>query len=274
MPSSDRPEVVKRVGGRLIAIVLGLVLIVAGGLKGHQWMVDPFVPGDIPAVPALRAAVVCAELTLGLWLLSGAYPQTARRAAVACFAVFLTVATRDALENRASCGCFGSLTVPPWATVVFDMAALAGLSAFAPPPRRIRFRSVALVALAALTVNSVITLALLGAADRPHLTPTPAVLELGTLSPGDVTRAELLVSNDGSLPVTVAEIRTSCPCLEVRLDEYTIQPGQTVRGQLVFDTTAEPDFAGGLSVSVTGTDSSGRTILSLTAEAIIRPSGR
>jgi uncharacterized membrane protein YphA (DoxX/SURF4 family) len=274
MESLNRQVASRWVGSRVVAIVLGLVLLTAGVLKARQWSDDPYAPGDLPAVPALRAAVANAEVALGLWLLSGIYPRAARVIAVGCFAVFLAVATRDSLENKASCGCFGSLAVPPWLTAIFDFVALACLVGFAAPQRATSRRLTSLAIAVFLAASVLVTWAIVGATHHPRLTPAPAVVDLGVIHPGAVSRSGFALSNTGTTAVEVTSVVTSCPCVEVRLPTGAIPPEQTVAGEVVLDTNIKPGFIGGLSVSVTGVDPAGRIVFTLTVEAVVREPGR
>jgi hypothetical protein len=87
--------------------VLGVLLIAAGILKGHQLLTEPVVNRDLWAYRPLLIFQVEFELTLGVWLLSAVFSRLAWLMALACFAVFSSVTCYKALAGMASCGCFG-----------------------------------------------------------------------------------------------------------------------------------------------------------------------
>jgi hypothetical protein len=84
------------------------------------------------------------ELALGLWLLSGLFPKVAWLASLACFSFFSSITLYKGLTGAASCGCFGSVHVNPWITLLaIDLPAVVALSVFRPRsvwPRRILLR--------------------------------------------------------------------------------------------------------------------------------------
>ena len=114
--------------------VLSATLLAAAVLEWHGLAADG-PAGDAPFAPRwLLLGTVEVEWAMGLWLLTGLYPEQTRRAATACFAAFACVALAKAIGGETSCGCFGRLAISPWYTLAFDVAALAALRAFRPPP--------------------------------------------------------------------------------------------------------------------------------------------
>ena len=112
---------------------LGVLLIAAGILKGHQLLTEPVAGVDIWSYrPFLILQVEC-ELALGVWLLSPVFRRLAWLAALVCFAVFSGVTCYKALTGMTSCGCFGKVHVDPWVTLmVIDLPAVLALIAFRP----------------------------------------------------------------------------------------------------------------------------------------------
>jgi hypothetical protein len=80
---------------------------------------------DIKAIFAL--AIILLEVVLAAWLASGIRANAARVAAILAFVGFCAVSGFKALAGESSCGCFGSLRVPPAAMLGIDLLALGAL---------------------------------------------------------------------------------------------------------------------------------------------------
>ena len=116
----------------VVRVTLGLLLILAAILKGHQLATEP-VPGtDIFESRWLLIAAVELELVFGFWLLAGHRPRATWWAALTCFGVFAIVSAFKTITGAESCGCFGRVVVSPWYTLALDVGAIAAL-AFARP---------------------------------------------------------------------------------------------------------------------------------------------
>jgi hypothetical protein len=111
----------------VVRIVLGLILLTAAALKGHQLATEPVAEASLFTSRWFLICVVEFELFFGLWLLSGIYPRRTWQAALVCFSAFACVSLYKALSGEASCGCFGRVPVNPWYTVVLDVTAVAAL---------------------------------------------------------------------------------------------------------------------------------------------------
>ena len=128
----------ERIGG-IILRILGLILLIATTLKGHQLLVEPVANNSLwTSRPILILQVEC-ELALGIWLVSGLFPKAAWLVALGCFGLFSLITFLKGLTAAASCGCFGSVHVNPWVTLLaIDLPAVVSLgmfparSAFAP----------------------------------------------------------------------------------------------------------------------------------------------
>lgn len=100
---------------------LGLLLLVAAALKGHQLATEP-VPGvDILSYRWSLMFQVEFEIVFGLWLLSGLTPRLTWAAALGCFAFFSGVTLYKGLTGETTCGCFGTVDVNPWYTLILDV---------------------------------------------------------------------------------------------------------------------------------------------------------
>jgi Protein of unknown function (DUF1573) len=90
------------------------------------------------------------------------------------------------------------------------------------------------------------------------LRATPGLISLGTLGPGQTASGSFELQNRGTLPVEVARVETSCPCLEVGPAAMEIAPGGSAALTTRFNPAAEPDFRGRLAIEVAGRDRSGQ----------------
>lgn len=104
----------------IISYVAGILLLVAGVLKAQEAYQDIGVAGWQPALAA-------GELLFGAWLLVGLFPRWSRLLALLVFGVFLHVALSMAFEGKASCSCFGKVTMRPWQASAIDAAMIVAL---------------------------------------------------------------------------------------------------------------------------------------------------
>ena len=88
-------------------MVLGLLLLVAAGLKAHQLATEPVPETSLLTSRWFLIIWVETEIVLGLWFLTGLARRAAWGAALACFSVFSLVTLYKALSGDVSCGCFG-----------------------------------------------------------------------------------------------------------------------------------------------------------------------
>ena len=123
---------VRIAGYDVVRIVLGLVLLTAAALKGHQLATEPVAGTGLLTSRWFLIGVVEFELFFGLWLLSGLYPSQTWQLALLCFTGFACISLYKGLSGEACCGCFGRVPVNPWYTLVLDLAAVAALLGFRP----------------------------------------------------------------------------------------------------------------------------------------------
>src|SRR6266404_4121407 len=109
---------------------LGLLLLAAAGLKAHELLNDPLFEDSFFSSPRLQIVTIEAEIVLGLWLLSCWFVRAAWATAVIFFAVLASASLYLALDGQPSCGCFGQVTVSPWATFAFDAIIVTALLAW------------------------------------------------------------------------------------------------------------------------------------------------
>lgn len=88
-------------------------------------------------------------------------PRLARAAAVLLLGFFAVILVWETVSGAASCGCFGSVTVPPWVTLVIDGSLLLGVLFLAPrgrefaPPTPLRTAAALLWTLAVFALSFV-----------------------------------------------------------------------------------------------------------------------
>lgn len=153
MPTSQ----VRSTASRTVLTFLGLVLLVAAGLKAHQLATEPTAERELFSHRGFLILWVEVEIVLGLWFLSRLARRASWLAAVLCFLAFGVFTLHRALAGETSCGCFGRIEINPWHTFVFDLAALVALSLFRPDlgrsvptsHARLRFAATAALTLAA-----------------------------------------------------------------------------------------------------------------------------
>ena len=121
----------------VVRTVLGLLLLVAGGLKVHQLATEPVAAGaGVFAARGWLIVMAEAEIVFGLWMLGGLLPRLTWAAALGCFSLFCGVALYKGLGGVASCGCFGKLSINPWYTLALDVAAVGALVLCRPDLRK------------------------------------------------------------------------------------------------------------------------------------------
>lgn len=121
-----------RISG-VVLRVLGAILLVAAALKGYQLLSEPVANTNIWTYRPFLILQVELELAMGIWLLCGLFKKAAWLVALACFSLFSLVTLYKGLTGAASCGCFGSVHVNPWITLlVIDLPAVIGLALWRP----------------------------------------------------------------------------------------------------------------------------------------------
>jgi len=119
-------------GYDVVRILLGLVLLTAAGLKGHQLATEPILATGVLHSRWFLVGLVEFELCFALWLLAGTTPRLAWRAAVLCFGAFACMSAYMGISGEGSCGCFGRVAVNPWHTFTLDVT-LVGVLLLYPP---------------------------------------------------------------------------------------------------------------------------------------------
>jgi hypothetical protein len=123
----------KSAANNILLRLLGILLLVSAGLKGHELLTVPAAGADLRSNRRFLIFQVELELALGIWLLSGVFKRAAWLAALGCFGVFCAVTLYKGLAGFGSCGCFGRVHVSPWVTLfAVDVPAVVLLGVFRP----------------------------------------------------------------------------------------------------------------------------------------------
>lgn len=270
MPSaySAVDSVQSRVASCVYAAV-GALLLVAGTLKAVYLARDQSVEDLLFTNRELAAAGVGAELALGLWLLTGLFPTASRASAVVAFTIFFAASLGRGLAGESSCGCFGGLTVPPWATGMMDLTVVGLMLAFRPPvpPTPVRRHQVSIAGAGLLIIT--VPIIWLIAQDRSldQVTVTPIRVELGSVPCGGMAETTVTVANRSSHNIKIVDFRVSCLCATVSADPRSIEPGEQMPITILLDMARQPDFTGRRSVTVTGMSAAGQPVFRLTVSA-------
>jgi hypothetical protein len=119
-------------GFNSVRIALGLVLLIAAGLKGHEFATEPAVRVGLFESRWFLIGLIELEFSFGVWLLLGFYARVTWRLAMICFSTFAILSLVKALWGYQSCGCFGKVAVNPWLTIGVDCAAVSALFRWRP----------------------------------------------------------------------------------------------------------------------------------------------
>jgi hypothetical protein len=122
-----------KLANSILLKALGILLLTAAVLKGWQLLTEPVANSDIWSYRPFLILAVEFELALAVWLLSGLFRKAAWLASLSCFSLFSMITFYKAVTGAASCGCFGSVHVNPWITLLaIDLPAVIALSIFRP----------------------------------------------------------------------------------------------------------------------------------------------
>jgi len=118
---------------KLVLNLLGLLLLTATVMKGWQLLTEPVANKDIFSNRVFLIFTVEFELALGIWLISGLFKKAAWLSALLCFGLFSAITFYKAITGADSCGCFGSVKINPWITLLtIDLPAVIALAIFHP----------------------------------------------------------------------------------------------------------------------------------------------
>ena len=117
--TAPRPELIKRPLLQWILFLAGVVLVIAGALKGYDLL-----RGAVTKNYFFHTTEVLSELVAGVWFISSVAGYYAVRAGALLFTLFLGVSLHDAWQGQVNCGCFGPVPMNPWITAGMDAVIL------------------------------------------------------------------------------------------------------------------------------------------------------
>lgn len=115
----------RRQGFTIVRVVLGLVLLLAAGMKGYGLVTGSVVETSFFSSRWNQIAIIEGEIFLALWLLTGFFPTILWITTFSCFILFTIYSLYQAVTEAESCGCLGALIqINPWYTFLFDAIVL------------------------------------------------------------------------------------------------------------------------------------------------------
>jgi hypothetical protein len=121
---------------------MAVVLLLAAGLETYQLVIEPTFDKNLFSAWWFNVFVVEFEIFFVFWLIFGLLPKLTWVADVSLFSIFAMVSCYKAISGETSCGCFGSVTVNPWLTMVFDLGMIGLLWKFQPVCATLNFQSI------------------------------------------------------------------------------------------------------------------------------------
>ena len=103
---------------RIVMTVAGAFLIVAAALKTSQLLTEPILSKGFWESWAFFVFQIPLEFGLGIWLVCGLFRKAAWLLGTIAFCGFIFVTGYKAFGGAASCGCFGTVHVNPWITLL------------------------------------------------------------------------------------------------------------------------------------------------------------
>lgn len=210
----------RRLSYSVVSRFLAALLLTAAVLKLNGLAVDPVGRMGLFTMPAFQIAVVEFELFLAAWLLWGKRPLDSWATALGVFAIFTAVSAYEGWIGRASCGCFGQLSVSPWYAFGIDLTVLVALILGRPDLTAVSHQPWLLLmsilpALYGLGGAIVILASLAGLANWVYGSPDaalahlrgerislyPRTVDVGTGAPGEVREAAFEVVNRTDHPI-------------------------------------------------------------------------
>ncbi len=97
-------------------------------------------------------------------------------------------------------------------------------------------------------------------ANSPSSLPLRATVNLGVVVQRQSAELNSWITNKGKSSVRVYKSESSCECLEARLSQMRIAPGERALVHVRYDGAREPEFVGSLQIEVRLVDDTGSTV--------------
>lgn len=254
-PTTTRPT--GRRGFLVVRLVLGTLLLVAAGLKADGVALGPFGGGSFLESARLQVATIEVEVLLGLWLLTGWAARLSWAAALAFFVVLAGASLTLALAGKASCSCFGRLTVNPWLTFGLDVGAVVALSLCRPKRWSGRFgtgdfspvlKVLSVAGLLLALVGGGMLLVFGGPAEAlawfrgEAVTVSPAVADVGKGSRNEGRSFQLRLTNRTDRPIRVVGGTNGCACVATKDLPLALGPKETASIEVTVRFGGSPGY--------------------------------
>ncbi len=199
-------------GYDVVRIGLGVLLLTAAALKGHQLATEPVAETGLLTSRWFLIGVVEFELFFGLWLLAGLYPKWTWRATLLCFGGFACVAWPSRPE-------IGVIRAFSFTSLLVWFCMAVGCSEQHPAADG-----------AAKTGTSCRIESLDGR--------SPVVLEhdFGLVRPRKTLAHLFRIQNDSSERLVLESIRKTCTCTVAQASSKTIEPGEEESFEVLYKT--------------------------------------
>jgi hypothetical protein len=232
---------------RLVAGLAAMLLLAGASFKAWSLYFGITVAEALFSSPTPQVALIQFELILALWLLSGWRARAARGFAALTFTVFAATSLYLALQGRASCGCFGTLSINPWLMFAVDVVMAALLLAMnARNPMKAQsagdglgftlagasgFQSgvAGVLIIGAIYYGLVLAghdpVALLARLRGDLVTVTPPEVDIGSGQARESVTALVTLRNVGDQPVKIIGGSSDCSCITTADLPVSIAPG-------------------------------------------------
>lgn len=229
--------------GHPAAILAALVLLVAAGLKirGGSSVTES---ADL-FPPAVRFVALQGEIVVALWLLTGWARLTAWLAAVLLFCGLTLASAALGFVGQSDCGCFGRVSVSPWAAFALDAVCLVLLLGTRPRGLDTQWRPAVaavgglggLALVAVLAVGSPPGQGALARLRGEIITIANPVEDAGE---GTVRAVPFRLVNRSDRPVRILGGSAACTCVTTGGLPVTIPAHGTVTIEIVIAYTGSP----------------------------------
>lgn len=222
-----------------IRFTAGFVLVLAALLKillpsRAPWLIALHLESNRWVMPV----VVAVEIWLGGALLFNAAPRITLRLALLCFAAFGGVSIYLWARSSPSCGCFGALPIPPWATASLDgVMAASLLYAVAigqniAARRRHTYARVGAALILGLISGAFLfrSAAIARATAAGDLAVDQEIFDIGKLHE-DQARSishRFLLTNNTDHTIHIGSVDHTCTCTDAKAETDIIAPHQTI----------------------------------------------
>ena len=107
-----------KIANKILMAVVAAFLIAAAALKTNQILTEPIISKGFWESWTFFVIQIPLEFGLGIWLICGLFRKAAWLAGTLAFGGFVIITGYKAISGDVSCGCFGTVHVNPWITLL------------------------------------------------------------------------------------------------------------------------------------------------------------